>query len=103
MLWVALHFPSLPPGTLEPIAAWACRFTPKVLLEPPHGLLLEVEGSLRYFGGRDGLLGKLRAGLAELGFEASVAPADTARGALWLARRGGGGRGGGAAGRGSGR
>jgi protein ImuB len=90
MLWVALHFPSLPPGTLEPIAAWACRFTPKVSLEPPHGLLLEVEGSLRYFGGRDGLLGKLRAGLAELGFEASIAPADTARAALWLARGGGG-------------
>ena len=89
MFWVALHFHSLPPGTLEPIAAWACQFTPKVSLEPPHGLLLEAQGSLRYFGGADGLLGRIRAGLDELGFEASVAPAATARAALWLSRGGG--------------
>ena len=47
MLWVALHFPRLPPDALEPIAAWACQFTPKVSLEPPRELLLEVQGSLR--------------------------------------------------------
>jgi len=86
MLWVALHFPSLPGGTLEPIAAWACQFTPKVALEPPRALLLEVAASLRYFGGRDGFLAKLRAGLAELGCEASLAVASTALAALWLCR-----------------
>ena len=51
MLWVALHFPSLPPGMLEANAAWACQFTPKVSLEPPQELLLEVQGSLRLHGG----------------------------------------------------
>ena len=90
MLWVALHFPRLPAGTLEPIAAWACQFTPRVSLEPPCALVAEVEASLRYFGGRDALAAKLRAGLAELGFEASLALAGTARAALWLARAGGG-------------
>ena len=89
MLWVALHFPCLPPGTLEPLAAWACRFTPKVSLEPPQALLLEARGSLRYLGGRQGLLGQLRAGLAEIGVEAALATAPTARAALWIARGGG--------------
>ena len=90
MLWVALHFPRLPAGTLEPIAAWACQFTPRVSLEPPCALVAEVEASLRYFGGRDALAAKLRSGLAELGFEASLGLARTARAALWLARAGGG-------------
>ncbi len=90
MLWVALHFPCLPPGTLEPLAAWACQFTPRVSLEPPQALLAEVQGSLRYFGGMRQLLGKIDAGRAELGFEASLAVAPTARAALWIARGGGG-------------
>ena len=89
MLWVALHLPSLPAGTLETIAAWACQFTPKVSLEPPHALLAEVQGSLRYFDGLGNLLAKLRAGLAELGIEASLAVAGTPRAALWRARGGG--------------
>ena len=89
MLWVALHFPCLPPGSLEPIAAWACQFTPKVSLEPPQALLAEVQGSLRYFGGLGSLLGKIQAGTAELGFEAALATAATPRAALWIARGGG--------------
>src|SRR6266849_5017634 len=86
MLWVALHFTSLPGCTLEPIAAWACQFTPKVALEPPQALVLEVAASLRHFGGRDSFLAKLRAGLAELGCDASLAVASTALAALWLSR-----------------
>jgi protein ImuB len=86
MLWVALHFNALPSETLEPIAAWLCQFTPKVSLEPPQALLAEVEGSLRYLGGLERFLEKLRAGLGELGFEASLAVAATPRAALWRAR-----------------
>ncbi len=86
MLWVALQFPDLPPGALEPIAAWACQFTPRVSLEPPRELLLEVQGSLRLFGGREEFLAKVRAGLAGLGFHFTLATASTARAALWLAR-----------------
>ena len=84
MLWLALHFPPLPAGTLEAIAAWACQFTPKVSLEAPQGLLLEVEGSLRLFGGLEALTGRLQAGLADMGAQAGIATAATPRAALWF-------------------
>jgi len=74
---------------LEPIAAWACQFTPKVALEPPDALLVEVEGSLRYFGGEPALLASLEGGLAEMGAQAAFATAPTPRAALWRARGGG--------------
>jgi protein ImuB len=90
MLWVALHLPGLRPDSLEPIAAWACQFTPRVSLEPPQALVAEVEGSLRLFGGRDALLARLREGLRALGVEAELGVAPSALGALWLARGGGG-------------
>ena len=98
MLWVALHFPDLPNGTIEPLAGWACQFTPRVALAPPDALLAEVAASLRYFGGLDAFLAELRAGLRALGVAASLAVAPTGLAALWLARglalgraRGGGG------------
>jgi protein ImuB len=104
MLWVALHFPQLrrqalsrghaPPEpeqeALAAVAAWACQFTPRVSLEPPQALLMEVEGSLRYFGGRWKFLVRLREGLMHLGFKARVAEAPAARAALWMARGDGG-------------
>ncbi|MDH4324425.1 MAG: DNA polymerase Y family protein [Betaproteobacteria bacterium] len=74
---------------LEAIAAWACQFTSKVSLEPPQSVLLEVEGSLRLFGGAARLMARLRNGLADLGFKALLAAGPTARAALWLARGGG--------------
>ena len=88
MLWVALHFRDLPPEALEPVAGWLCQFTPKVSLEPPRELLAEVQGSLRHFGGLENFLERLRAGLDELGREASLGVAATARAALWHARGG---------------
>src|SRR6185295_62855 len=104
MLWVALHFPQFrrqalsrghaPPEpereALAALAAWACQFTPRISLEPSEALLMEVEGSLRYFGGRWKFLARLRAGLSRLGFKARIAEAPTARAALWLARGEGG-------------
>jgi protein ImuB len=86
MLWVALHFPCLPLEALAPIAAWACQFTPRVSLGPPQELVLEVQGSLRLYGGFEPLKAKLAAGLSELGFPFRLAAAATARAALWLAR-----------------
>lgn len=73
-------------GALEAIAAWACQFTSRVSLEPPQAVLLEVEGSLRLFGGAGRLMARLRSGLAGIGFEALLAAGPTARAALWLAR-----------------
>src|SRR3954451_3763760 len=84
MLWVALRFPLLPPATLEAMGAWACQFTPKVSLEPPQALLLEVAGSLRLFGGLEALKNRIRAGIDAMGFNAALATAATPRAALWL-------------------
>jgi len=78
--------PAAETGALEAVAAWACQFTSKVSLEPPQGVLLEVEGSLRLFGGAGRLMARLRSGLAGIGFEALLAAGPTARAALWLAR-----------------
>lgn len=88
MLWAALDFPGLAPTELPPLAAWACQFTPRVSVEPPQTLLLEVAGSLRFFGGREALLGALGRALGELGLTAALADAPTARAALWRARSG---------------
>src|SRR5258706_14923133 len=88
MFGAALPFQGPTGQSLPPLAAWACQFTPRVALEP-DALLLEVEGSVRYFGGQDALLVLLECGLAELGLQASLATAPTARAALWGARGGG--------------
>jgi len=74
---------------LEALATWLGQFTPAVSLEPPQGMVAEVEGSLRLFGGARALAGRLRDGTAELGFEASIAFARTPRAALWRAAGGG--------------
>jgi protein ImuB len=68
---------------LEGVAAWLCRFTPAVSLEPPQGVLAEVGGSLRRFGGLRALAAQIREGVAALGFSAHLAAAPAARGA-WL-------------------
>jgi len=71
---------------LRAVATWASQFSEKVSLEPPQAVLLEVEGSLRLFGGAARLTARLRGGLAELGFDARLATGPTPRAALWLAR-----------------
>lgn len=73
---------------LESIAAWAFQFTSFVSLAPPCSLLLEIGGSLRLFGGLDALCDRIRHAVGELGFDAVIAVAPTARGAFWLARAG---------------
>jgi len=61
------------------------RYTPRVSLEPPGGVAAEVAGSLRLAGGAGKLARSIRAGLAQLGFEGTLAFAPTARAALWRA------------------
>ncbi len=68
------------------IAGWAAQFTPSVAIDFPEGLALEVEGSLKIFGGLDPIVAALRSGLTGMGFTASIAAAPTARAAAWLAR-----------------
>ena len=69
------------------LAAWCQRqFTPLVSLEPPDGLLLEVKGSLKLFGGAPALVERVIAGLQEQGVTARLALVPTPTASLWLAR-----------------
>ncbi len=73
---------------LERLAGWAGRFTPRVSLEPPDAVLLEIKGSRRLFGGIAALAEQLAAGACEHGVTPWIALAPTSRAALWFARSG---------------
>ena len=75
-------------AALNMLAAWAGQFTPNVSLESPRALLLDIEGSLRFFGGIRPILQALQRGLDEMGYSATMACAPTATAALLLARAG---------------
>lgn len=68
------------------LAAWASQFTPSVALEFPDGLVIEVSGSLKLFGGLENLIDRVKTGLADMGFGATLAVAPSAKAASWLAR-----------------
>ncbi len=74
--------------TLEGVAAWMCRFTPRVSLQMPDGILAEIEGSLRLFRGLVTMVERIRAGVEQMGLTPTLAVAPTARGAWWLASAG---------------
>ncbi|MGE5526451.1 MAG: Y-family DNA polymerase [Rhodospirillaceae bacterium] len=63
-------------AALERIAAWALQFTPVVSLAAP-AVLLEIEGSLKLFGGLNALRREVENGVRALGFEAVIAIAPT--------------------------
>jgi protein ImuB len=79
-------------AALEGVAGWAGRYTPNAALVDraagPEGLLLEISGSLKLFGGIAAIAAGLARGAADMGFTACVACAPTAQGA-WLLARGG--------------
>ena len=81
--------PAVEAAALAAIATWAIQFTPLVCLEPPGGLLLEIEGSLKLLGGIDSVLASLERGLQDMGYTAAIACAATATAAWLLARNGG--------------
>jgi protein ImuB len=75
-------------ATLERLAAWAGAFTSLVSLVPPAALLLDIQGSLRLFGGLEPLRARLRDALRATGHAGREAVAPTPLAALWLARAG---------------
>jgi len=75
-------------AALEGLAAWAGQFTSFVSLVPPEGLLLEIGGSLAFFGGLDALLAKVRGAIDALGYSVCFGIAPTPLGAWLLARAG---------------
>ncbi len=84
-LRVAPRDPAAETEALLGVAGWAAQFTPGVALEFPDGVLLEVSGSLKLFGGLESLLGRLRRGLDEMGWSSVLAGAPTPRAAFWFA------------------
>jgi protein ImuB len=91
-LWVGVHLVETAagqePGLLEQLALCAQRFTPRVSLVPPDGLVLEVKGSLHLFGGVEGLSRALASECASLRLKSMVALAPTPLAALVAARVG---------------
>ncbi|HVY05350.1 MAG TPA: DNA polymerase Y family protein [Burkholderiales bacterium] len=73
---------------LAGIAAWATQFTPTVSLASANEVLIEISGCLKLFGGLRRLSGRIRNGLAELGYGATVVIAPTPTAALLLGRDG---------------
>ncbi len=87
-----LHVVSRDPGReramLEAVATAALDFTPRVNLEPPDAVLLEVRGSLRLFGGARRMCELLRQRLQSRGLEPRLALTPAALASLWFARAG---------------
>ena len=85
-LWAAVQFDS----AVEPVALAAAlrgaqSFTPRVSIEPPDALLLELAGSQQLFGGLHPLLLALRAAFPQ---PLRLAMAPTPLAAVLLARAG---------------
>jgi len=72
---------------LEAVARRGLHFTPRVSLEPPDAVLLEVRGSLRLFGGARALCQRLQHELvAATGATARFAITPAPLASLWFAR-----------------
>jgi protein ImuB len=73
---------------LESVAGLALGFSPRVGIEPPDGVLLEVRGSLKLFGGARRLCALLRGQLEAHGLGPRIALTPTPLAATWFARAG---------------
>jgi protein ImuB len=91
-LWLAVHLAasSSQPSQqdLEHLGARAQRLTPRVSLDPPDSLLLEIKGSLHLFGGVEGLSREMAGECSRLRMPCTLAVAPTPLAALALARAG---------------
>jgi protein ImuB len=88
-LWAGVHLSEFDPVQgLEALAIRAQRFTPRVSLAPPDGLLLEVAGSLHLFAGVAGLCRELAEECLRLRVRPVLAFAPTPLAALTAARAG---------------
>lgn len=72
-------------AALEQLAGWALRFSPTVEPVEPGTLLIDITGCQRLFGGEDHILRLAADGLAQRGFQARAAIADTVGAAFAVA------------------
>jgi protein ImuB len=75
-------------AALERMAAWAIQFTPTVSVAVPNEILLEVEGSVRFFGGLNRLWTDIREKIGATGYTIEMAGAPTPLAAQLFARAG---------------
>ena len=87
-LQVLVRDPALERAALERIAAWAIQFTPMVSIGSTAEVLLEIEGSLKLFGGLGRLWTSIERKLDALGYAFSIACAPTPLAAQLFARAG---------------
>lgn len=74
---------------LEELARWAAQFTSKLSIQAPNALLLEVRGSLKFFGGLKKLLARIKQELiGRWKHQFCLAVTPTAEASLLLARSG---------------
>src|SRR5450432_500939 len=88
-LWAGLHLPGLQCAEkLRALATAMQQFTPRVSLEPPDGLLLEMRGSLHLFEGVEGTRRRLLNACQDHSLPAVLCFAPTPMAALAAARAG---------------
>ncbi len=85
-LLVAESEPARDAAALQAVAHAALAYTPAVTLQDTQTVLLEVQASLRLFGGLPALHRQLSAAISPLGHRVQGAAAPTALGAALLAR-----------------
>ena len=83
---IETHDPSADAAALHNLAVWAQRFSPVVAIDEPDGLLLNVTGCARVWGGEDRLLIAAVDALERLGFTARAVIAPTL-GSAWAVSR----------------
>ncbi len=82
------HRPRRELEALGALARWALRFSPIVATDPPDGLLVDISGCQRLFGGEQRLLQMIAVAVGRLGFQTRVAAAPTFACAWAVARFG---------------
>jgi protein ImuB len=85
-LWIGIDALDWTHDSLMVLASAARALTPLVCIEPPDGLLLEVHGSLKLFGGLVSVKKKLVAELDRRRLRYHLCAAPTPLAASWLAR-----------------
>jgi len=71
---------------LQEVACWASAYTPRLSLDPPDGIVLDIAATLKLFGGADAIEQTLHEGLRHQGLRIATAQAPTPLAARWLAR-----------------
>ncbi|MEX1250745.1 MAG: DNA polymerase Y family protein [Hyphomonas sp.] len=78
--------PAREAALLRALHRWADIFSPRISIDPPDGLVLDITGCAHLFGGERAMAARLRAQLADLQVAAQTGIADT-KGAAWALAR----------------